>query len=177
MQTVNFCMDGKLWVNRNAGRVFYGYSPVGNGWALTEKTEVPQQDREYFSVDSALLSGDRLYTIEASGDLTLWQKCEYILNSNLRAVVGVESVPDFTYGIGMRNRDEGAVWTVTDFRASVPHGIYRYSELAVSDVYGNGICFLQDGSALVARYGQGHPGAFNGVPGALVYIPSWLLNP
>jgi len=66
--------------------------------------------------------------------------------------------------------------TVADYRAHLP-GLFVGNRMVVSNVRGNGVVLLDGGKsgALVTRYGQGHPGPFNGVPGALIYIPASML--
>ena len=80
-------------------------------------------------------------------------------------------VDPFRYGIAER-RSDGAVFTVTDYRAK-KKGIYRDNKLVVPGIAGNGIALLDDGKkgALVTCYGGGAPTPFKGVPGSIRYIP------
>ncbi len=176
-QTVNFGPVGTLWVSRNAGREFFVLSPdVKCGWRLVEKVALPDSVRMVM-VHSALLDFDRLYTIESSDDLSGWVRVVYritLMNDFAPPFrVERESMREWFYG--------GVAWkigtfVVTDFRAALPHGIYDVSgdspRLIVPGVWGTGICFLSDGSALVSRHGQSHSAAFNGLPGALIYVPA-----
>lgn len=171
-QTVNFGAKDLL-VSRNAGReLFFLRSALGEDWELMAKTVLPGEGM----VHSALLSLEHyhLTTIESSEDLNEWTRNAYMLEGNeFKLVAPPEPVPAFTYGAGRRSNDPG-FYFVTDFRSQEEPGIYRERERVADGCFGNGICFLSDGSALVTRYGQGHSGPFNGVPGALIYIPAGM---
>jgi len=167
VQTVNFGPNGTLWVSRNGESDFFVLNPPQEGgrWTLAGRITLPTS----MLVHSASLSEATLFTVESPGDLEHWVIKEYRLEERQFIQVGSPiPISDYVYGIG------GHHWLITDFRAAVPHGIYRMlgSELVVPGVEGNGITFLSDGSALVTRYGQGHSGAFNGIPGCLIYLPS-----
>lgn len=173
-QTVNFGPQDTLWVSRNGESDFYVFSPPQGGerWILTDRLTLPTS----MLVHSALLAQTTLFTVESPGSLKDWSLKEYRLEDRqFTQVRDPISIPDYMYGIG-RRQEEDTAWLVTDFRATAPHGVYRVrdgeSELVVPGVEGSGIAFLSDGSALVTRYGQSHPGAFNGIPGALIYVPS-----
>lgn len=174
-QTVSFGQDRTLWVSRNAERSFFVFSPPAEDdkWRLKRRIDLPPiagQDM----VSSALLVGKRLFTIEISANLTAWSLRQYLyVNGEFHAVQVAEEIVPWTCGIGKRGTE--GLYFVKDFRAEMS-GIFRNDELVVPDVNGNGICFLADGSALVTRYGQGHKGAFNGVPGAIIYIPAHLFR-
>lgn len=179
LQTVNTDEFGNLWVSRNGERKFFVFSPPvveGGRWQFTGKVMcLPRSNsrREYSFVHSALLAGPYLYTIEGAVGEN-WKLLHYVVEKTeiVRADLSWP-VGEYRYGIGMRPSDSG-FWTVTDVRSKEPHGIYRDGELRIPGVEGNGIYFLQDGSALVTRYGQSYPGCFNGIPGALIYVPSRL---
>ncbi len=180
-QTVNFGPDGTLWVSRNAERDFYVLSPPEAGkdrWRLIKKVTLPTLDA--MMVHSALVTGERLYTIESNGELNLWSYCAYAIEADQKPALDKESrVSSWFYGIGIAGN--GHIVAVTDYRAKTPHGIYdiedtNHEQLLIPDIWGNGICFLSDGSALVPRYGQSPSGAMNGMPGALVYVPANLFN-
>src|SRR3989344_663002 len=172
--TVNFAADGSLWVSRNAERVFFVMEPPkerGGLWNLVEKISLPENGG-MSAVHSALLIPNALRTIEANVALNRWEMHKYSLDG--RKVLEpklVTDLADWTYGVAFMDT---TVYTVTDFRSERPHGVYRNDSCIIPGVEGNGICFLSDGSALVTRYGQGHPGCFNGVPGALIYVPASL---
>src|SRR3989344_2116132 len=172
--TVNFAADGSLWVSRNAERVFFVMEPPkerGGLWNLVEKISLPENGG-MSAVHSALLIPNALRTIESNVALNRWEMHKYSLDG--RKVLEpklVTDLADWTYGVAFMDT---TVYTVTDFRSERPHGVYRNDSCIIPGVEGNGICFLSDGSALVTRYGQGHPGCFNGVPGALIYVPASL---
>lgn len=173
-QTVNWDHVGDLWVTRNGlgDRDFFVLSQSVDGLCLVEKMALPGSGM----VHSALLNCDvrKVWTIESSNDLKCWSRFTYQLDDQFANPVLQmrEPVPDWSYGVAGKNGE----FIVTDYRAAVPHGIYDVSSatprLVVPGVWGTGICFLSDGSALVSRYGQSHSGAFNGLPGALVYVPA-----
>ena len=79
------------------------------------------------------------------------------------------------YGIAVKK--DGTIVTIADFRAK-EHGLFFGDKLQVPGLVGNGAALLDDGKsgALVTRYGHGHPGPFNGVPGALIYVPPKYLE-
>lgn len=184
-QTVNFSLNGALWVSRNADREFFillppidseasPNTPEGR-WTLTDKLTLSAEFNEM--VHSALLSKDKLLTTaEANFPFKEWYLCRYnAINGELKER---KNILPWMYGIGEKSDDDG-FYLISDFRhkqklGSRRNGIYLNTELVVPDVYGNGICFLNDGSALVSRYGQASPGAFNGEPGQLVYVPKDL---
>jgi len=133
-------------------------------------------------VHSALLHdvhGGQLFTIESPGSLEGWVRRRYeMVKAKGRMkfrVADSNPISAWRYGIAFRG-DDPTPWTVTDFRSSEPHGIYHGDELVVPGIDGNGICSLPNGSVLVTRYGQSHPEAFNGLPGALFYVPSRLFE-
>ncbi|GEM_PF-1106296 len=179
MQTVNWGRDGTLWIGRNTGREFFVLSPDAKcGWHLVEKVELPAADRV---VHSALvgLGNQCTHTVESTSDLKCWSQVIYAGKPNAKGVDALHLLasfllPSWFYGLAMKN----GVFAVTDFQATVSRGIYDVNRtdqpprLVVPNVWGTGICFLSDGSALVSRYGQSHPLAFNGLPGALIYVPA-----
>lgn len=174
-QCVFWGPDGKtIWVSRNGERDFFVLSPPAEPkgrWTLIDKFSMPQCD-PHMMVHSALYHGD-VYTIESPDDLKEWRIRQYNTGPQRFVVANEQAIETWRYGIAVKN---GSVWTVTDFRADQPHGIYCGDKLMVPDMCGNGIAFLSDGSALVTRYGQSYPGCFNGIPGALIYIPADLLK-
>jgi len=178
-QTINFDREGRLWVTRNSERDFFILAPSASGgkegrWTLREKVSLPGPKGEYQMVHSASREGNRLFTIESPGSLQKWFFCEYEVKDSQFIALERHSIKAWRYGIAFRF---GAPWTVTDFRSKEKHGIYCENKLVVPGVEANGLCFLKDdGSALVTRYGQSHPGAFNGVPGALIYVPSHFFD-
>lgn len=177
-QCVFYGTDGKtIWVSRNGERDFYILSPPNEAsgrWTLAAKLSQPPNG-EMTMLHAAVLVGDILVTIESRVDLTDWRLCHYYVSTeDIKAIGSNQPVPDWIYGIGFRGNKMS--WTITDFRSSAPHGIYHSDKLIVPEVCGTGIAFLSDGSALVTRYGQSYPGAFNGIPGALIYVPAAMLK-
>lgn len=172
-QTVNFGPDGTLWVTRNADREFFILTPPaspGGRWTLTDSITLPKLAIDTM-VHSVLLTDNAIFTIESAFNIEQWYICEY--NAGGSQLISNREAAEYTYGIAIKDSN---VLMVTDYRYNrSPHGIYTEKEQIVSGVYGNGICLLQDGSALVTRYGQASPGCFNGEPGKLIYIPKHLL--
>lgn len=173
--TVNFGPNGIL-VSRYDDRQFFSFSPLPDGkWKVKRDISLPPVSDTEGQVHSALLTGNRLYTIESLWTLREWNLNKYrIKNGTVDRIDDPMPLPDWRYGIGQRPSDD-SLWFVTDFRSSAKPGIYRGKELVVPNVFGNGICFLPDGSALVSRYGLGHPSPL-GVAGALIYVPSRLFK-
>lgn len=174
-QTVNFGPNGTLWITRNADREFFILTPSdspGGRWTLTDTIKLPENQNLAF-LHATLLQTEynTLYTIESSNDIEEWQFSIYSVVDGKITCGSSDIINPYIYGIGIQN---GKLTTISDFRAK-EHGIYRYGKLILPDIYGNGICFLNDGSALVTRYGQASTGCFNGEPGKLVYIPKHLL--
>lgn len=173
-QTVNFAPDGCLWASRNGDRQFIVLQPPTKArgcWTAIKWLNLPGEGM----VHSALLIKGRLITTESTLDLKKWRFCNYFIEQQkdnlFFSLAEKRDEPPFTYGIAKRS---GRFWTVTDFRSKEPTGIYEDGEIKVAGIHGNGLCFLKDGSAVVSRYGHGHPGPFNGIPGALIYIPAQL---
>ncbi len=173
-QTVNFGPNGTLWVTRNADRKFFILTPSdspGGRWTLTGSITLPENSGMAY-IHSALLLPelDTLYLIESSGDGNEWRLGIYSSVDDTIICGSSDAVKPYTYGIGSA---KNGLFTISDFRTE-EHGIYKYGKLVLPDIYGNGICLLPDGSALVTRYGQASPGCFNGEPGKLIYIPKHL---
>jgi len=176
-QTVNFGPDETVWVSRNSDRAFFVFAPQGAAWVLTSLIQLPESGPES-RMESALLDGDKLFTVEATGDLKSWIVKEYRLEGNqISHVAGSTTIPEWVYGIGRRPGD-GGLWYVTDVRSPAPPGLYRADdiqsplELVVPGIEGSGIAFLEDGSAFVSVYGQGYPEPSKGRAGAFCYVPS-----
>lgn len=122
------------------------------------------------AITSAVLTNDGLVTIEVNLKKDAHTIRDY-RGSGLRETA---TVP-YRYGIAVRS--DGTVVTVADYRAE-EHGLFFGDEVKVRGLVGNGVVLLNDGEggALVTRYGQGHPGPFNGVPGALIFVPPEFLK-
>lgn len=174
-QTVNFESTGSLWISRNGDNQLFNIAKEGVGWELTKRTiNIPTDD----IVWSAHLDRNTLLTIECALDAKSWWLREYSLNERMitRTLtlirIFTKEIPPFIAGV---THHDGSLWHITDFRSTAPHGIYRDDKLVIPNIYGNGLCFLKNGSILATRYGQASPGPFNGEPGALIYVPAHLL--
>ena len=174
-QTVNFGPNGTLWIPRNGDpeRSFFVLPPpqnTGDKWSLTDKILLPPDGDDMAMIHSALWEHktNRIFTIKSSADVNEWQSTIYsVADEKTLFYNSSDRIEPFTYGITLTNY---GLLTVTNFRSTKKHGIYLYQNLAVPDVFGNGITSLSDGSVLVSVYGQTCPGPFNGVPGMLLYI-------
>lgn len=171
--------NADIWVNRSDREFYRLLSPnqPGGRWRVTEKLVLQEAtDGVVRGVHSATFIADgSLMVIEG----TLAAQELRLANYNRSGVpVGTSTgdLPgsDFIYGLGNGSPD-GLPRFVTDVRCkSTLLGIYQGKRLVVPGICGTGICFLNDGSALVTQYGQAYPGPFNGQPGKLVYIPARL---
>lgn len=184
-QTVNFTLDGNLWVSRNGERDFYVLTPPSKPdgrWTLTGKVSLPSQSEDFSFIHAAFMHmhDTTLSTVEGNAGAE-WTINHYNVVSGNQVMLGDAMLRggtplrEYRYGIGLR-RDRIGFWTITDIRSQELHGIYCNETLVLPDIEGNGIYFLADGSALVTRYGQGHPGCSNGIPGALIYVPASYLS-
>ena len=110
-------------------------------------------------------------TVEARANFTEFALCRY----STGAFLGSTALLPWHFGIAVHPAD-GALITVTDYRAA-EHGLFIDGMMKVPGVVGNGVALLDGGrsGAIVTRYGESHPSAFNGIPGALLYIPPQLL--
>lgn len=192
-QTVNR-KGNQLYLTRNADRNFFVLDPpypTGNGkWNLVKRIELSGEGM----VHSAVFRGEYLHTVESTLSLDKWFGRSYYPDFRLASQV---SLVEFTYGVAFLGNDARPYY-VTDYRSKRFPGIYRENESILSSVprisvavwrgkpaqlsfqeldgdtaiYGNGIAFLEDGSALVTRYGQASSGPLGGEPGKLIYIPA-----
>jgi len=178
-QCVVHGFEGTIWVSRNNERDFYVLSrpnKPNDRWTIKAKLPLPTNG-DMKMLHATEIRNNQLVTMESRADLTEdWQQCNYSFSTTGDIKVnGIQPIPDWTYGIGFR-RNDIMPWSITDFRSLIPHGIYYGDKLIVPEVCGTGITFLSDGSALVTRYGQSYPGCFNGIPGALIYVPAIMFN-
>lgn len=161
-----FGPEGNLWVAPNGTREFVVLAaPQGQQkkWQVVNRVAVPGEGM----IHSAALDGELLHTVESGMDLSGWTARQYDI-ADWKMVGILRELRPYTYGVECTVDDR---WYVTDFGSKADPGLYSGDELVVPGVHGTGLCFLPDGGALVARYGQTHPGPFNGIPGALVYVP------
>jgi hypothetical protein len=175
VQTVNFGPDGTLWVTRNGdfNREFFILTPSdlpGGRWTLTSSLILPKLDLNP-TVEAALLTDNAILTVESTfhEDIEKWYTCKY--NAGGSQLISREETHDYMYGIACK--DNNIVY-ITDRRSSMELGIYIGDKNIVPEIYGNGICLLEDGLTLVTRYGQASPDCFS-EPGKLIYIPKHLL--
>lgn len=177
--SANKMTDGRLLLNRTTERQFFVLNPPrpgGTRWRFDSDVIKLADCEPARIVESAFFRlEETLYTVESSDAFVSWSFCEYGLSYGMFTKRDVVSHLPYLLGPGFRSGDD-APWFVTSFLSPLPHGIYRgagdAARLIIRDVWGTGICFLSDGSALVSRFGQDHPGCFNGIPGALAYVPS-----
>lgn len=180
--TVNFFRDANnILISRYGDRRFFLLRRLEGKWTLSQEWSLSATGEEEGMIHSALLTPDGLYTVESLWKpIGGWEVCHYSFayfdseRNKFQTRVSVAHLPDWRYGIGRRQGDDSLLF-VTDFRTESKPGIYRGEECVVPNIYGNGICFLADGSALVSRYGLGHSSPL-GVAGALTYVPSHLLG-
>lgn len=172
-QTVNFGPNGTIWVSRNADREFFILSPPNNPsekWTLTGRIRIPGNER----VESAFLKENYLVTVESTPDLKTWTRRQYLhTQPNVDFVLDDEiDVRPYTYGFA-RN-EKGRILMITDYCAKGSLGILSDNEMRLPLFYGNGLAFLNDGSAIISRYGETVSPTL-GV-GELIYIPSGYLD-
>jgi hypothetical protein len=173
IQTAVIYSGSELGLIRNGERKIFRVVYRDGKWCHKGETCFPKDDKNYMMHSAALCDDGRLLTIESGGDLKDWRLYEY---KDGHRLLGSDRLASYRYGIAIRKRDR-AIFTIGDFRAK-QKGIFINNALRVPDIAGNGIVLLNDGmdGALVVRYGGGHPGPFNGIPGALLHVPSSLIS-
>ncbi|MDP2736733.1 MAG: hypothetical protein Q8O59_03050 [bacterium] len=181
-QTVNPGLDGTLIITCNASRTFYVLAPpteLGGQWTCIRQFDLPEYPVPgYRYVHSAHFGKDRLTVTTSVADLNQpWEVGTYALGSDFQLEYqSHRQLPmSYVYGIGFRPNDPEP-WFITDSRTNGWLGIFRDPKAVMPVATGNGICFLEDGSALVTRYGQEHrhPAkdrkSFGGNTGCLIYV-------
>jgi len=171
MQVVLMYSPIRLGLIRNAERKIFPITlRADGGWWNEPVSPLPAGGLDM--VHSAVLVNQGLVTVESDEKAERWAVYDYRYGSAKRK--GREIAP-FHYGIAVR--DDGEFITVSDYRAK-EHGLYIDDKRRVPGLTGNGVALIDGGKggALVTRYGHGHPGPFNGVPGALFFVPPQLLN-
>ncbi|MBI1974959.1 MAG: hypothetical protein HYS57_01205 [Parcubacteria group bacterium] len=172
--------EGKHWVGRGDPEFFVLSPPANEGekWRVVEKITLSHKEigKPYrFVASGALLSDGRLLTVEHDSDYN----CEFVIST----ITGSEAVEQsrralgqFRYGIALANVDgEEQPVTVTAYHSPEPAGVYVGKTRAVTDIFGDSICPLSNGGALVSRRGMESPEADSlEAPGALIYIPPSL---
>ncbi|MFH1822649.1 MAG: hypothetical protein ABH830_03030 [Patescibacteria group bacterium] len=174
-QTVNFGSNGTLWVSRNGDKAFFILSPPKNPeasphipegkWTLIDKVTLSCPGM----IHSALLTEEKIIVIESGLNLNNWYLGNYQYNGQL---IDKRRIPTFMYGIAGLDDD---LIIITDLRSRKKYGIYNISGLMIPEIFGNGICFLCDESALISIFGQSHHFPLNGQPGRLAYLPKKYL--
>jgi len=176
-QTVNFGPNGELWVARSAGRKIFILAPPKEGerWRFDGATSIPSADRNSVFIHSAKLYilANLLTTIESDADLNHWVINNYsVKDRRLEFIERVCETHPHTHGLEI---GINSYLSVTDYLSPVKHGILLNDRMAISGIYGSGLCFIGSGDIIVSKYGQNEPGPFNGEPGQLIYVPSKLL--
>ncbi len=169
MQAVLIYAPTRLGLVRNGNRQIFPIVLRADGkWVHDLVSPFPAGGLDM--VHSATFTYRGLVTIESDEKAGRWAVCDY----RDKEVKVRETVP-YRYGIDIRS--DGAVVTVSDYRAK-EHGLYIGDKLQIPGLVGNGVALLAGGKsgALITRYGHGHPGPFNGVPGNLIYIPPRFLE-
>lgn len=175
-QTANLLPDGRLVVSRNCERDFYVFSPPSEPkgrWTLTEKRTLPlDEDGRHRFVHSAKFAENEIITIEFLGDIKQGWSVRHYGFPEITTGSEKAHLPSYRYGIFYGTIGATYEWTVTSFETDKPPGIYHGDLRVLTDICGTGLCQLPDDmGVLVSRYGQGYKGAFNGLPGALIYVP------
>lgn len=191
-QCVILNADGTVWVSRNGERTFFVLSPPQqeNGRrTLVSKFTLPSDDMRDQIHAAYLDSNGMIHTTESTQSQDEW--CRRCYRWSLAGWVKADIIPcpTLTYGLAQRpGPDGGELWTISDFRSNNPNkGLYRGDDLVLPSntiqtasgqdgLCGNGLAFLQNGALLISRYGQGYPGCFNGIPGALLHVPAAMLK-
>lgn len=180
MQSVVIFSENRLGLLRNGDSRLFVIERNGDEWHHDDVIDLPVAgDGMIHSI--MLEPNDELITVESHGNMEHW----VMLRRTIRgAIRHIGDMPKFWYGVARLNKN---FLVVPDFRAEYQeepfpgrgHKIVKVKE-SLRSVHGNGIALLNQGNkrkgALVTRYGQGHPGAFNGVPGALLYMPHHLIR-
>lgn len=170
LQTVAMYTPGEMSLTRNGERQLFSIVLSGADGEWANLFSSPSLPHGLDMVHSAILGEGGFLTVESDEAAKRWVICDY-----RGGEVKMREVPPYRYGIAVR--DDGAFITVSDFRAE-EHGLYVGDRRRAPGLTGNGIALIDGGKggALVTRYGQGHPGPFNGVPGALFFVPPKFLN-
>ncbi|MDO8594530.1 MAG: hypothetical protein Q7R93_03375 [bacterium] len=171
--------SGELLVGKGDPEFFRLRSPSGDEkqWKVTGRVELPRTYGSYphkFIASATLLSDDRFFTVEHDGeyqcDAVEW---EGVLAGRIKRVME-HPLGKFRYGIALARFESTLerLVTITAYHSVESPGIYLGDTRIVPDVFGNGICPLINGGALVTRRGMESPEADSlEAPGALIYIP------
>ena len=183
-ETVNFGKGNTIWISRNGERDFFMLSPIKGikksepvKMEITKKITLPPHSDTEFSVQSTLFYDSLIVTLENSTRVPeneedwQWRCCFYNLDENSANYINGKDISPWMYGIAYKAKEYEHIWLGTDHNCIKPHGIYCDNTLVVPDVCGQGLCFLSDGSMLVAGYN-----VHAQLPGALIYVPADMLK-
>ncbi len=191
--------ENTLCVMKNTERDVFVYKrPVNKEekWKLVQVARLPENPLGGFWFVHSVVANLRvnsLITIESTRNLERWKVFCYYIDSSPRKLKlskhrhHLFNVFPYCYGIdkGLRgiSREEGpgVIWLINNLPSRrkgllLYEGREIFSSALERDLTGTGLCKLEDGSILVAQHGQSHPGAFNGVPGTLTYVPAEMLK-
>lgn len=176
--------NGELLVGRGDPE-FFRLIPQGEEerhWSVTERIVLPRPYGSYpfmFVASATLLNNSRFLTVEHDGEYTC-EAVEWEIGGDKCKRVITHPLGKFRYGIAVAQLEDGRekLVTITSHHATDPVGIYMGDACIVPEVFGDGICPLVGGGALVTRRGMESPvGDSLEVPGALIYIPPALFPP
>lgn len=191
--TVNL-VGNSLVYNRGDGEFFISRPPSsGEGkWELQmQRFSIDTSEGIASALVGMKVAPNRMYTIQSPADLDApWALCEYDMDELKLRELSRKPISPFRYGIAER---DGELWTITDVRGTilveeqmsrlgkkrelVQPGIYRGDELVVPGPIGNGLCFLQNGGAIISTYGAEFPAPWGlGRPSILSYVPPKLFR-
>ncbi|OGH86185.1 MAG: hypothetical protein A2301_03765 [Candidatus Magasanikbacteria bacterium RIFOXYB2_FULL_40_13] len=171
--------NGEIWATRNGERdhIWRLASDHKGGWRLLSPLKV----RGVGYIESMAMLDDHLLVLRSKQDGTdVWVE-NYdtdTLDTNnlfLTDIYHDDVVPQspWIYGIGVK---DGELYFITSISNNViPRGIYHYDELVVPGVWGTGLVFAADGSAIVTQY-NADAGPL-GEPSAIVRVPAGAFLP
>lgn len=180
-QTVMYRPNGELWVTYcgSTNRIFRlkPDATAKTGWRLNRRPLILEGNHDTpvkLYVDAATINNDILYVVRntQTGE-PCWLEA-YDLNGRRLETSYKCPAATWIYGIGFRGNDP-APYFITDSQCvEVPLGIYRGEKLVVPNVFGQGLAFLADGSALVSQYNL--PRGKFGLPGCFVRVPTHFFH-
>lgn len=170
--------EGRLWVGRGDSEFFVLAPPAGEDkqWRVTDRIVLPRIYGNYphtFVASATLISNGRLFTVEHDGEYVCEAvEWEVMRDGTIKRVI-VHPLGKFRYGIAVAKVDGNeSLITITAFHSTDVPGIYFGTTRIVSDIFGDGICPLSNGGALITRRGMESPEADSlEAPGALIYVP------
>lgn len=165
IQTANMGPDKNIWISRNGGRRFYLISNHDDKFYLTKCLTVSELMEKELLINSAVFTiNEAMKIIVSDQGFKKWHRAEVEVHSyseffqgELKLQGKIQPVTPWNYGLDVTH--DGKVWTITDHRIKTvaklkkEYGIYLDGKMICPDVYGNGLCFLSDGSMLISCYG------------------------